>query len=295
MTDRHLAQLNIGRLVADTDDPRVAEFMGALDRVNGLGKRMPGFVWMMEGSGEPGTGNTDAKIDGDPRFVSNLTVWQDVASLEIFNDPDYAGRLSIPDNVDDAYALAYLATGVTDWSDVTDAQFEAATDWLRGIHENLLTYWVDPAEIQQLMASGQVLAAWAWNEVPVALADQAFPVGFARNTDEGTSVWLCGYVNMAAGEGSEQFGKTQIVTGRVTQARRISFGHEGIGQHDLLAGEHELRLGDVRPAGDDDVEQMHLAVLPQQRPVRAEDQAGVVAFAGLERFFRNAAGAKRHA
>jgi hypothetical protein len=80
----HLAQLNIGRLVAETDDPRVAEFMAALDRVNGLGKRMPGFVWMMEGSGEPGTGNTETKIAGDPRYVSNLTVWEDVASLETF-------------------------------------------------------------------------------------------------------------------------------------------------------------------------------------------------------------------
>jgi len=128
---------------------------------------------------------------------------EDVDSLDIFTNPDYAGRLSIPDNVDDAYALAYLATGVTDWSDVTDAEFEAATDWLRTIHGNLLTYWVDPAEIQQLMASGQVLAAWAWNEVPVALADEGFPIGFARNTSEGTSVWLCGYVNMAEGEGSE--------------------------------------------------------------------------------------------
>ncbi|GAA5080981.1 extracellular solute-binding protein [Roseibacterium beibuensis] len=126
-----------------------------------------------------------------------------VASLEIFNNPEFAGRLSIPDNVDDAYALAYLATGVSDWSDVTDEQFEAATAWLRGIHENLLTYWVDPAEIQQLMASGQVLAAWVWNEVPVALAEEDFPVGFARNTEEGTSVWLCGYVNMTEGEGSE--------------------------------------------------------------------------------------------
>ncbi|MEM8754661.1 MAG: DUF3291 domain-containing protein [Pseudomonadota bacterium] len=80
----HLAELNIGRLVADTDDPRVADFMAALDRINGLGKRMPGFVWMMEGSGEPGTGNTEAKIDGDPRFVSNLTVWESVETLEQF-------------------------------------------------------------------------------------------------------------------------------------------------------------------------------------------------------------------
>lgn len=80
----HLAQLNVGRLVAPTEDPRVAEFMAALDRVNGLGKRMPGFVWMMEGSGEPGTGNTGNSIGDDPQFVANLTVWDDVESLENF-------------------------------------------------------------------------------------------------------------------------------------------------------------------------------------------------------------------
>ena len=80
----HLAELNVGRLIAETDDPRVAEFMNALDGINGLGKRMPGFVWMMEGSGEPNTGNTETKIDGDPRFVANLTVWENVETLENF-------------------------------------------------------------------------------------------------------------------------------------------------------------------------------------------------------------------
>ena len=79
-----LAELNIGRLLAPTDDPRVAEFMAALDRINGLGKRMPGFVWMAEGSGEPGTGNTAVKLDGDAQFVSNLTVWESVETLEAF-------------------------------------------------------------------------------------------------------------------------------------------------------------------------------------------------------------------
>jgi hypothetical protein len=81
---RHLAQLNVGRLVAPTDDPRVAEFMGALDKVNGIGKRSKGFVWMMEGSGEPGTGNTENSIGDDPRFVANLTVWESLADLEHF-------------------------------------------------------------------------------------------------------------------------------------------------------------------------------------------------------------------
>jgi hypothetical protein len=38
----------------------------------------------MEGSGEPGTGNTENAIGDDPQFVANLTVWEDVASLETF-------------------------------------------------------------------------------------------------------------------------------------------------------------------------------------------------------------------
>lgn len=77
----HLAELNIGRLLAPPDDPRVAPFMQALDKVNGIGKRSPGFVWMMEGSGAPGTGNTENPIDDDPQFVANLTVWEDAESL----------------------------------------------------------------------------------------------------------------------------------------------------------------------------------------------------------------------
>jgi hypothetical protein len=80
----HIAELNVARLVAPTDDPRVAEFMGAIDRINGMGKRMPGFVWIMEGSGAPGTGNTETAIAGDPQFIPNLTVWRDAPSLEKF-------------------------------------------------------------------------------------------------------------------------------------------------------------------------------------------------------------------
>ena len=78
----HLAELNIGRLIAPREDPRVAEFMQNLDLINGLGKRMPGFVWMMEG--EAGEGNTATAIDGDPQYIPNLTVWETPAQLETF-------------------------------------------------------------------------------------------------------------------------------------------------------------------------------------------------------------------
>lgn len=127
-----------------------------------------------------------------------------VQTLEVFNDPEYAGRVSIPDNVDDAYALAYLAVGVTDWTTATDAEFEAASDWLRGVHGNLRTYWVDVAELTQLMATGEVLVAWAWNEVFPALVEEGLPAGFEREPAEGSSLWLCGYMNMADEPGSEE-------------------------------------------------------------------------------------------
>lgn len=77
----HLAELNIGRLLAPTDDPRVAEFMNNLDRINGLGKRMPGFIWLMQGET---AGNTDHKIGGDPLLVPNLSVWENYESLKAF-------------------------------------------------------------------------------------------------------------------------------------------------------------------------------------------------------------------
>lgn len=128
---------------------------------------------------------------------------EDVASLDVFLNPKYAQRMTLPDNVDDAYALAYLATGVTDWTNATDEQFQAASDWLRQVHPNLRTYWTDPAELAQLMATGEILVSWAWNETLPTMAEEGFPIGFQREAKEGSSVWLCGYVNLKDGPGSE--------------------------------------------------------------------------------------------
>lgn len=128
---------------------------------------------------------------------------EDVASLDVFKNPKYAQRMALPDNVDDAYALAYLATGTDNWVDVSDEQFKAASDWLREVHQNLRTYWTDPAELSQLMATGEVLVSWAWNETLPTMAEQGFPIGFQREAKEGSSVWLCGYVDLKDGPGSE--------------------------------------------------------------------------------------------
>ncbi|WGV16527.1 ABC transporter substrate-binding protein [Fuscovulum ytuae] len=128
---------------------------------------------------------------------------EDVASLQVFTNAKYAGRISLPDNSDDIWALAFLATGLTSWNDVTDEQFQAAADWLRSVHPNVRAYWSDPAELSQLMATGEVLVAWSWNDGVALLQAENFPVGFNRAPAEGSSTWYCGYVNMKDAPGSE--------------------------------------------------------------------------------------------
>ena len=127
----------------------------------------------------------------------------EVESLQVFLNEEYAGRMSLPDNVDDVYALAYLATGVTDWTTATEEDFEKASDWLRKAHPNVRTYWADGAELAQLMTTGEVLISWAWNETPTTLIASDVPVASNRNATEGSSSWYCGYVDVVDGPNSE--------------------------------------------------------------------------------------------
>jgi spermidine/putrescine transport system substrate-binding protein len=127
----------------------------------------------------------------------------DVASLQAFADPKFMDRVSIGNNVDDAYALASLAIGLTDWTQMTDEQFVQASDFLRKVHQNVRLYWSDSTEISQALASGEVDLAWAWNDAAVLAAGEGVPVAVKRDTAEGLSTWVCGYSLLANGAGDE--------------------------------------------------------------------------------------------
>ena len=128
---------------------------------------------------------------------------EDVASLSVFTNPKYEGRISLPDNADDVWALALLATGVTDWTAISEDQFTAAADWLRQVNPLVKAYWADPSQLSQLMASGEILVSWSWNDSIALLRAQEFPVGFQRQAKEGASSWFCGYINLKDAPGSE--------------------------------------------------------------------------------------------
>jgi len=66
-----LAQINIGRLIAPVDDPKIAEFVAQLDPVNALADAAPGFVWRLQSS----SGNaSDIVYNDDPFVIVNMSV-----------------------------------------------------------------------------------------------------------------------------------------------------------------------------------------------------------------------------
>jgi hypothetical protein len=78
-----LAQINIGRLIAPIDDPKIAEFVAQLAPINAIADLAPGFVWRLQSE----SGNaTDMAYNDDPSIMVNMSVWE---SLETLRDYAY--------------------------------------------------------------------------------------------------------------------------------------------------------------------------------------------------------------
>lgn len=70
----HLAQLNVGRLVAPIDAPELAEFVALLEPINALADAAPGFVWRLKES-ESDPAATYRHDFGDDLLI-NMSVWR---------------------------------------------------------------------------------------------------------------------------------------------------------------------------------------------------------------------------
>ncbi len=81
MANFELAQVNIARLIAPIDDPRIAGFVGQLDEMNALAEGSPGFVWRLKSE----SGNaTDVPWNNDPLLIVNMSVWTGMEELKAY-------------------------------------------------------------------------------------------------------------------------------------------------------------------------------------------------------------------
>jgi hypothetical protein len=77
-----LAEINVARLRFPLDDPRVADFVANLDRVNALAEASDGFVWRLKDEG--GNATQIAAYD-DPLIIVNMSVWASPEALYEFS------------------------------------------------------------------------------------------------------------------------------------------------------------------------------------------------------------------
>lgn len=81
MAQYNIAQVNIGRIRAELDDPVMAGFVNRLDEINALADSSPGFVWrLIESQGNA----TYLRPFDDPWMLLNMSVWQSIEHLRQF-------------------------------------------------------------------------------------------------------------------------------------------------------------------------------------------------------------------
>lgn len=73
---RHLAHFNWATLVADLGDARVAPFVRAIDKVNAVAQRSPGYVWNSGQEMSEGTRIGWPLFTQNPRLIASFSVWE---------------------------------------------------------------------------------------------------------------------------------------------------------------------------------------------------------------------------
>ncbi|MDA7946595.1 MAG: DUF3291 domain-containing protein [Hyphomicrobiaceae bacterium] len=143
----HLAQINIGRARYLPDDPRLADFMNALEFINGLAERSSGFIWRFKDD----SGNaTSTRVFDDPQVIVNMSVWENVESLE-----------------------AYV------WQTVHKRFYDRRGEWFEKLDgPHLAMWWIEPGHkpslseakerLEYLETHGPTDFSFGWEEVPEA-------------------------------------------------------------------------------------------------------------------------------
>ena len=78
----HLAQVNVARALAPLDSPKLADFARALEPMNLLAERSPGFVWRLKDADMESA--PELRVYPDGEILINLSVWRSVDALRAY-------------------------------------------------------------------------------------------------------------------------------------------------------------------------------------------------------------------
>jgi spermidine/putrescine transport system substrate-binding protein len=106
-------------------------------------------------------------------------------------DERYAGRLAMVDSLIDGVMVAAIYGDAKDPFNMTDTEVATTQDLLRKQQPLLAYYSNSQADVEQALASGELVAAVGWNSSYGNLSAEGVPVKWAQ-PKEGAMTWTCG-------------------------------------------------------------------------------------------------------
>ncbi|MEM7121729.1 MAG: extracellular solute-binding protein [Pseudomonadota bacterium] len=179
----------------------------------------------------------------DPKYVDDPT-WG------ILYDEAYAGRMAMY-NSSVIVDIAMMVSGYDNYMSYTDEQIAEVRPLMEKGHSLWRFYWDDPTEVSQGLASGELVAAYAWNGMPAELLDQGVPIEY-MNPKEGQITWVCGLAIDPRGEADEQLVYDFIDAmispeAGVFQMEVYNYGHANRKAFDKVSPETLARIGMADP------------------------------------------------
>ena len=160
-------------------------------------------------------------------------------------DERYAGRIC--GRNDSAMISIALKLMGYDPMDPTREQVLEAAELARKQRDLVRFYWDSQTDMEQAVATGECVVAYAWNEALVNLLDQGVPVAFAA-PKEGAFGWACGLVHLSSAENDVGLAYDFINAWLTPETGKFlieayGYGHGNMKSFDLVDTETLVALG----------------------------------------------------
>ena len=132
------------------------------------------------------------RADLAPEYIENET-W------DILWDSKYKGRLSMSNSLVDGVMVAAIRAGAKDPFNMTPQEIIQTRAALKEQLPLIRFYWDSPTEVEQGLASGELIAGTTWNDSFASMKSEGHDVKF-MNPKEGAMTWVCGFSIMAGHE-----------------------------------------------------------------------------------------------
>ena len=148
-----------------------------MSRLTNVSKLFPEFVntrhWTVDGKtyGAPFVWGANA-------VAYNRAVTGEIDSIEALFDPKWRGRIGMRDEPEDALAIGALKLGIRNPYQMDEAQLQEVKRLLISQKPLVRAYWKSIAEVQNMLASQEVVVSWAFLAVVKPLRDTGMDCGW---------------------------------------------------------------------------------------------------------------------